>query len=150
MWWKLVESPVQTGQLLSHPPEMEACVTFGRQKETSGHCHLEGSLVRHRGTGSPGSLALTSSMCSSFWQLPVLININTKVTARCKADSLTSPPFLIMVPLFVGHAWLCRFPCRFQSIHPSHLSASQELLTNLSVLQFPFPDTTSPTSLATK
>ena len=41
-------------------------MTFGRQKETSGLCHLEGSLVRHRGAGSPGSLALTSSMCSSF------------------------------------------------------------------------------------
>lgn len=32
MWWKLIESPVQTGRLLSHPPEMEACGIFGRQR----------------------------------------------------------------------------------------------------------------------
>lgn len=75
MWWKLIESPVQTGQLLSHPPEMEACVTLGRQKDTSGHCRLEGSLVRHRGAGPsrfPGSnfyvLIFLTAACAGQYQ----------------------------------------------------------------------------------
>lgn len=88
---ELIESPVQTGQLLSHPPEMgSACVTLegGRTPVVIIAWRILCETQRCWPVQVPGS----NFTCSSFWQL-LKVNINTKVTTRCRVE-LISPALI--------------------------------------------------------
>lgn len=91
-------------------------------------------------------LALTPSLCSSYWLLPALINNTTKVTTRCRVDSLVNTIFLVLLHASIKLLDISGFMDFSESsnlsIHPIKMLHKNSLF----ILQLFFSDITTPST----